>query len=135
MLLLDTPKARAYVYGMQLDSLREQYSLMSDAGLVALQADSDSLSEEARSVLSDEIRRRNLTQGFVAEEEHCLEPQSSLAKSRFASSFLKMLLCALLISFVLKVLGVPLEINVPGTLIAFFVVYYINLRRQNRGAR
>jgi hypothetical protein len=118
---------------MQLDSLREQYSLMSDDELLALEADADSLSAEARPVLSNEIRRRNLWYRSLGDDAQGPEtPQSTLAKSPFASSLLRVLLCALLISFVLKLLGLPLEINLPGTLMAFFVGYYIYLRRQTR---
>jgi len=105
---------------------------MSDDEIVALQSDRDALTDEAELLLAEELRRRNLTENQSAKSSLEGESQSSLAKSHFASSLLRVALYALLVSFVLKVLGVPLQVNLPGTLIVFLIWYFISIKRQNR---
>ena len=119
---------------MKLDDLRKQYSLMSDHDLMGLLKDIGSLREEARPVLLEEVRRRDLKQqSLVNDELHAdLAGESPLAKSGFASSLFMVLLYALGVTFVLKLLRVPFEINLPLTLICFLVLYYVKLRKQRR---
>lgn len=96
--------------------------------------DIESLREEARPVLLEEIRRRDLKQqSLVTREPHAdLARESSLAKSGFASSLFMVLLYALVVSFVLKLLRIPVEINLPLTVVCFLIWYYVKLRKQRR---
>jgi hypothetical protein len=96
---------------------------MSNEELVILQSDQGALTDEAQLLLAEEIRHRDLSE----KRSH-----SSLAKSHFASSLLTTALYALLVSFVLRVSGVPLEINIPGTLIVFLIWYFVSIKRKNR---
>jgi hypothetical protein len=108
---------------VQLDTLAQVYASKSDQELLALAADPNSLVEEARVVLEGEMRRRNLVAGqqLEAEEEVVLEPSSSLAKSRFATSLLRLALVALFLTFVFKVAGIPLKVSLLGTLALFLL--------------
>lgn len=57
---IDSTNRLTYLLGMQLHALAHFYSSKTDDELIALAADLDSLVDEARPVLADELRRRNL---------------------------------------------------------------------------
>ena len=63
---------------MRRDSLLQLYSSKTDDELLALAANLDSLVEDARPILADELRRRNLvSQPAAAEvESHPLTPKN-----------------------------------------------------------
>jgi hypothetical protein len=117
---------------MQGDTLRQEYSSMSNEELVILQSDQGALTDEAQLLLAEEIRHRDLSEKRSAISPDEGGSHSSLAKSHFASSLLTTALYALLVSFVLRVSGVPLEINIPGTLIVFLIWYFVSIKRKNR---
>jgi hypothetical protein len=85
---------------MQLDSLAQFYVSKTDDELLALAADLDSLTHEARPVLADELRRRNLTlQPSPATVEHQTPPSPSRPVGeifRTAGAFVAHLVAALL---------------------------------------
>ncbi len=57
---IDSTNRLTYLLGVQLDSFAQLYSSKTDDELIALAADLDSIVDEARPVLADELRRRNL---------------------------------------------------------------------------
>lgn len=81
------------------DSLVEHYSSKTDDELLALAANPDSLVEEARPILADELRRRNLAaQSSLTAVEHQSPNVGSraVAKLRTIGAFLLNLVIALL---------------------------------------
>jgi hypothetical protein len=113
-----------------MDSLAEVYRAKTDEELRILASDSDSLVEEARGVLANEIRLRNLTsQPFVLDTAEVV-PDSSSSKTNFASSVITLGLLVLVATFLFKVFQLPFEVSLPGTIIVFFIQIIISARRK-----
>jgi hypothetical protein len=66
--ILDRASGVSYLLPVQNKSLAETYSSKSDDELIALAGDAGALVDEARSVLADELRRRNVTVKLSAAE-------------------------------------------------------------------
>lgn len=115
---------------LKLDSLAEVYRAKTDEELLILASDSDSLVEEARGVLANEIRLRNLTsQPQTVDAEEVVSCPSS-SKSIFVSSAITLGVMVLIATFLLKVFQLPFEVSLPGTLIVFLIQFIISVRRK-----
>src|ERR1035438_4264293 len=115
---------------LNIDSLAEVYRAKTDEELLILASDSDSLVEEARDVLANEIRLRNLTsQSFVLDTAEVV-PDSSSSKTNFASSVITLGLMVLIATFLFKVFQLPFEVSLPGTIIVFLIQIIISARRK-----
>jgi hypothetical protein len=76
---------------LNLDSLAEVYRAKTDEELRILASDSNSLVEEARGVLANEIRLRNLTSQPPTVDTAEVVSDSSSSKTNFVSSVLRSL--------------------------------------------
>jgi hypothetical protein len=70
----------SYLLPVQNKSLAEVYSSKSDDELIALAGDADALVDEARPVLADELRRRNITVKLSATERSTPRNNSRVLK-------------------------------------------------------
>ena len=115
---------------LNMDSLAEVYRAKTDEELRILASDSDSLVEEARGVLANEIRLRNLTSQPPTVDTAEVVSDSSSSKTNFVSSVLMLGLMVLFATFLFKVFQLPFEVSLPGTIIVFLIQFIISARRK-----
>lgn len=127
MIILNRVKIHSYC---GIDSLAAVYRAKTDEELRILASDSDSLVEEARGVLANEIRLRNLTSQPLTVDTAEVVSDSSSSKTNFASSVITLGLMVLIATFLFKVFQLPFEVSLPGTIIVFLIQFIISARRK-----